>query len=245
MLALWTRRLVNRAWTATPKLSAVALTRTSPIGKPTATVCGPWLQTSPMSSHEELWGEESYNYSEYNRRRNRVMESLLNSPSRFQKIDEREDRSDLPAETIKAQYMGKSYITHRGCQLLKTTDDNLIFQQLLWYLRPATVIELGSYTGGSAIWMADMLRLMEIESCIYSMDHASRIEDQVRKIQPENVTFLTGDSNAIEKTFTEEFLSRMPHPWLVIEDAHTNIYGVLEHFSRFTKSGDYTLWWRI
>ena len=193
-----------------------------------------------LSSHKEIWGEESDNYKHYLEQRSKVMDALLNSPNRFQRISEREDRSDMPPETCKAHCMGRYFITHRGCQLLKAADDMIIFQQLLWYLRPATVIELGTFTGGAAIWLADMLRLMEIKSRIYSMDvDLSTIEDRVKELQPENVTFLEGDSNTIEKTFTEDFLSELPHPWLVIEDSHTNVYQVLKYFHRFMKPRDY------
>lgn len=31
----------------------------------------------------------------------------------------------------------------------------------------------------------------------------------------------------------------LPHPWLITEDAHTNIPGVLGYFSKFTQPGDY------
>lgn len=193
-----------------------------------------------MSSHNELWGKESVDYKGFLRRKNQALESYMNHPNRFQKISEREDRSDLPLKALQGQFMGKYFMTHKGCSIIKSPDDMIIFQQLFWNLRPATIIELGTFTGGSAIWMADMLRLMEIKSRIYSMDiDLSLIEEQVKKLQPENVTFLEGDSNAIEKTFTEDFLSNLPHPWVVSEDGHTNIYGVLEHFGRFLKQGDY------
>ncbi len=196
-------------------------------------------QASPVS-HEDSWGAGWDNYKVFLQRRSKVVESCLNSPTRFQKISEREDRSDVPPEAIQAHYMGKYFITHRGCQLLKSTNDMTILQQLFWELRPATVIELGTFTGGSAVWMADMLRLMDIKSHIFSMDvDPSLIEEEVKRLQPDNVTFLKGDSNAIEKTFTEEFLGSLAHPWLVIEDAHTNLYGVLKYFTQFMEAGDY------
>ena len=85
-----------------------------------------------------------------------------------------------------------------------------------------------------------MLRLIEMDSSIYSMDvDLSVLEDRVKEIKPNNVTFLEGDSHKIEKTFDSDFLHGLPHPWLVIEDSHENVYGILEHFHQFMKSGDY------
>jgi len=45
--------------------------------------------------------------------------------------------------------------------------------------------------------------------------------------------------NWIEKTFPESFVKDLPHPWLVIEDAHENIDGVLEHLLQYMQTGDY------
>ena len=46
----------------------------------------------------------------------------------------------------------------------------------------------------------------------------SILEDRVKEIKPENVTFPQGDSHKIEKTFRPDFLRGLPHPWLVRED---------------------------
>lgn len=179
-------------------------------------------------------------YEEYKKARDTALDKLLNSPNRFQRIGEREDRSDYPPESLKAQSMGKCISSHRGCLLLKSADDVMIVQQLLWHLRPATVIELGTFTGGSALWLADMLQVMDIPSQIYSMDITlSNIEDRVRELKPQNVTFLQGDCRKIEETFTAELLKSLPRPWLVIDDAHVNVYGVLEYFDKFMSTGDY------
>ena len=34
-------------------------------------------------------------------------------------------------------------------------------------------------------------------------------------------------------------LQSMPHPWIVIEDAHINLINVLEHFHKYMIPGDY------
>ena len=196
--------------------------------------------SSVSTSHREIWGEGSDDYKGYLAKREKVLDTLLNGPKRFQRISERQDRSDVPIEAMKADCMGRYFITHRGCQVMKGGDDLTLLQLLLWYLRPATVIELGTFTGGSAVWYSDMMRMMGIESQVYSMDVThSNIEDRVKEIKPDNVTFLLGDSNAIEKTFTKEFLNDLPHPWLISEDSHTNIYGIMEYFNQFMRTNDY------
>lgn len=192
-----------------------------------------------FSTYKDVWGND-VDYPGFRAKRNAVMNSLLNSPKRFQSISEREDRSDIPIEAVKAHTLGKYFIEHRGCMLLKTADDLVIMQQVLSHIRPATVFEIGTFCGGTAIWMADMLRLIEVKSSVYAMDiDLSVLQDRVKEIKPENVTFLQGDSHKIEKTFRPDFLRSLPHPWLVVEDSHENTDGILEHFHQFMESGDY------
>ena len=107
--------------------------------------------SSVSTSHREIWGEGSDDYKGYLAKRETVLDTLLNGPKRFQRISEREDRSDVPIEAMKANCMGRYFITHRGCQVMKGGDDLILLQLLLWYLRPATVIELGTFAGGSAV----------------------------------------------------------------------------------------------
>ena len=192
-----------------------------------------------FSNYKDVWGND-VDYPGFKAKRDAVMNSLLNSPKRFQSISEREDRSDIPLEAIKAHTLGRYFIEHRGCMMMKGGDDLVIIQQVLSHVRPATVFEIGTCCGGTAIWIADMLRLMEAKSSVYAMEiDLSILQDRVKEIKPENVTFLQGDSHKIEKTFHPDFLRGLPHPWLVIEDSHENTDGILEHFHQFMESGDY------
>ena len=172
--------------------------------------------------------------------RQKALDKRLNDVNRFQKISEREDCSDTPLEAIKALSCGKHFTHHRGCQVIKSPYDMIIIQELLWNLRPATLIELGAFSGGSALWMADMLRLMEIKTKIFSMDISlSELDNRVKQLKPDNLTFLEGDCHKIEKTFPGDMLQSLPHPWLIVDDAHENIFGFMKYFHPHMKTGDY------
>lgn len=176
-------------------------------------------------------------YKAFPKRRQEVKQSLLENPSRFQAISQREDRSDLSPDVMKAQSCGRFLMHHRGCILLKGAGDLAIMKELLAYVRPATVIELGVYAGGNTIWLADTTKIEGIDCNVYAMDiDLSFIEDKVKQIKPDNVTFLQGDSNKIAETFSCDFLKKCPHPWIVIDDAHVNICGVMEHFVQHMNS---------
>ncbi len=193
------------------------------------------------SLYTDIW-ETEVDYAGFPKRKEGVRQSLLTSPKRFQSIAEREDRTDMPLEADLAFMMGKYFIHHRGCMVIKTANDQAILKELLAFLKPATVLELGSFTGGNAVWIADMLQLEEVKCSVYSMDiNLDIIEERVKEIKPDNVTFLQGDSFKIAETFTNDLLKTFPHPWLVIDDAHENTLGVLEHFAGHMETGDYFL----
>ncbi len=120
----------------------------------------------------------------------------------------------------------------RGRPLFKTVFDFALVPMMLWELRPATVIELGSGNGASALWMADLMESYGIDGRVTSLDL------QAREIAHPRVSFLAGDCNRIAAAFPAGFLNGLGHPWLVVEDAHVNVAGVLAHFHPFLAAGD-------
>ncbi len=124
----------------------------------------------------------------------------------------------------------------KGVPNIKDPYDLALVPLLLWELKPRTVIELGSYLGGSAVWMADQLDAMKIDAKVYSFDiDISRIE-----VKHPRVEFLRGDCMKPE-TLEPAGIADLPRPWLLIEDAHINTLGVLNHFHRHLRSGDYLI----
>lgn len=196
-----------------------------------------WLRG--FATYKDVWGVE-VDYKSFPKKKEDMRQFLLKSPTRFQSIYKRKDRTDIPLEASKAHMLGKYFIHHRGCMVVKTADDQAILKELLAHVCPSTVIELGAFTGGNAVWMSDIMKLEGIDSTIYSMDiDLSILEDKVTKIKPDNVTFLQGNANEIAKTFASDFLTTLPHPWVVIEDCHENTLGILEYFMPYMKTGDY------
>ena len=166
--------------------------------------------------------------------------SLLSSKTRFQRISEREDRSDVPPEYNKCISKGRHLALYRGVDACKCPLDFVLYHQLFYYVQPKTVIELGSYLGGSALWITDTLNQLKIPCQVYSMDiDLSQLSKEVLAGKADNLTFLQGNSFSIENTFSPEFLSSLPHPWVIIEDAHANKDGILRYFHQHMHEGDY------
>ena len=207
---------------------------------PSAPLLTSCSENCKMSDFEALQASTKVFYIEYPQKSEKARQFLLQNPKRFQAISEREDRSDIPLEAIKAHARGRYFIRHRGCKLMKTADDQAIMKELFASVRPATVIELGTYTGGNALWIADTLQLEGVACSIYSMDiNINLVEERVKELMTDNITFLQGDCNKIAATFSDDLLKTLPHPWIVIDDAHVNVITVLEHFAAHMITGDY------
>ncbi|XP_028416175.1 uncharacterized protein LOC114539798 [Dendronephthya gigantea] len=186
------------------------------------------------------YANDPESYKDLRRRQALKREELLKNSKRFQRISEREDRTDVPLQARVNTSLGKHIPTYRGFDICKCPVDYVLYRQLFELVRPKTVIELGTLSGGMAVWISDTLGLLDVEANVYSMDiDPSNRSELVNKLKPENVTFLQGDSHKIEETFTDEFMKSLPHPWVFSEDAHANLDGVLEHFHRYMKEGDY------
>ncbi len=149
----------------------------------------------------------------------------------------RDFATPIPPELLQTIHTGSLRTRYRGIPFVKGPFEIVLYLQLLHRLRPATVIEIGSYHGGSALWFADMLVAHGIDGRVISVDiePPSQVEDA-------RITFLQGDANDLAQALSEDFLSGLKRPWLVIEDSahyYEPCLAVLRFFHRYLKSGDY------
>ena len=101
--------------------------------------------------------------------------------------------------------LGKWQTCWREVDMWKDPLDLVIVQQLLWELKPRTVIEFGAYKGGSALWTADMLKMFGCKSRVISVDiDLSLLDPEAKKSLDMKV--IEGDIMQVEKLFPEEFL---------------------------------------
>ena len=89
--------------------------------------------------------------------------------------------------------------------LMKDPLDMVIYQQLFWNEKPRAIFEMGSYTGASAVWMADTVRSYALDCHVYSADIDIEMVDARARGDP-NTTFIQGDLTQIENVFPLEML---------------------------------------
>ncbi len=166
-------------------------------------------------------------------------ESLENK--RFVKISDREDRGDIPQSAWRPLTDNYHLQTWKGIQMDKSPLEIAIYPMLIYELQPKTIIELGADTGGSAVWLADQLELLGINGSLYSVDIDLSLLDEKAKANPK-IKFLEGDCNQIDLALSTTLLSTLAHPWLIVEDAHVNLVGILNYFhNNGLQSGDYLI----
>lgn len=160
---------------------------------------------------------------------------------RFVKISEREDRCDIPKSAWRPLTENAYLQAWKGVLLEKDPMQIAAYPMLIYELQPKTIIELGALKGGSAIWLADQLELFGIEGKVYSVDNDLSQLDEKAKADS-RIHFLEGDCREISTVLPTNLLENLPHPWLVVEDVHENLVGILEHFyHNGLQTGDYLI----
>ena len=95
----------------------------------------------------------------------------------------------------------------RGLSCVKDPCTLVILQQLLCGdIKPRTIIEFGANSGGSALYMADMMKMYGYNTHVYSMDIYLGLLAPLAREKREDLTFIEGDRNKVEKAFPADFL---------------------------------------
>ncbi len=146
-------------------------------------------------------------------------------------------RCDVPGETLQGIQRGTLMTKYRGLAFLKSPFDVVLYLQLLQHLRPGTVIEVGTYEGGSALWFADMMAAIGLIPRVLSIDNGGRATFDDSRIR-----FLRGDALRLGEVLSPDTMATLPRPFLVIEDSahlYETSLAVLEFFDPHLQAGDY------
>jgi len=132
------------------------------------------------------------------------------------------------------------YTHFLGIGLMKCPNDLWIYQALMTNLRPMTVIETGTYSGGSALWFAFLMDMLRIDGGrVFTVD----IKDQRKNplVLHPRITYLAGNSARPE--LVDAIKHTMPKgPVLVCLDSdHSaeHVHNELELYAPLCKVGDW------
>ena len=131
---------------------------------------------------------------------------------------------------------GHHQITYRGVTCTKCPFDYVMYQMIISEIKPDLIIEIGSNEGGSALYLADLMRLNGA-GIVHSIDIENRIDDRVKN-HPGIKFFFDGWLNYDLK------LASQFETVLIIEDSsHTyeNTVAALSRFAPLVSEGSYLI----
>lgn len=127
-------------------------------------------------------------------------------------------------------------VSWKGLRLLKDPDTQATYHNLLWELKPKTILELGVYSGGSLVWFRDLAKAFGFDCTVIGVDiDLSRC--QIQDDDMNGIKLMKGDCNRPDQLDFE----KLEHPILLIDDAHCNTFNILKHVltNDILKAGDY------
>ncbi|QLC25092.1 cephalosporin hydroxylase [Parasphingopyxis algicola] len=149
-------------------------------------------------------------------------------------------RSQLcEVDTLALRRIQKGAMHHhwKGVMCNKNPFDLALYAQLLWELKPKSIIEIGYKFGGSALWFADQAEIMNLGARLYCVD-----VEQREQVSDPRITFVHGDGRDLGATLTDDVIAGLPHPWLIVEDAdhhYLTTMAVMDFFAARMDAGDY------
>jgi cephalosporin hydroxylase len=145
--------------------------------------------------------------------------------------------SGLPTAMLQRLQMALHHQNYKGVQIVKSPFDLMVYQQIVFRVRPRTIIEIGSKAGGSGLFFGDLLRNFDIDGRVLSFDIVP-----VTGVSHPLVTYAYGNGRHLGDVLDRETWARLSHPLFVVEDADHSVVttsAVLEFFHHHLQPGDW------
>jgi cephalosporin hydroxylase len=164
------------------------------------------------------------------------------SDARFQRVADRPQKSALARDCFSEVMLGERYNNWRGVPFKISAFELSAYPQLLEELQPGSIIEIGTFRGGSALWLSDLADLLvskDVPIVTLDRDH-SMLHPKAKA----KATIRPVPCDLFQLQECAEFLQALetlPKPWLVIEDAHVNVEELLSLLDQYLVQGDYLI----
>ena len=126
----------------------------------------------------------------------------------------------------------------KGLTLMKDPMTLSIYMMMLQEIKPKTIFEFGTYDGGSALWMEDMMKSLSLECKIHTFDIN---QDRVKLPEYSKINFHNLDNHKINEfiELNRSLFTEIESPAIIIEDSHENATGIIKAINPFLNTGDY------
>lgn len=133
---------------------------------------------------------------------------------------------------------------HRGLIMIKNPFDLVVYEEIIWELKPTVIIEIGNMNGGFSLWLSDHMRMTGIDGKIITIDLSSGGDTNLHDFKSDKFISIIGNCNDIEVINKVKSHISKEDVVLVIEDsAHTleNTLSVLENYKNIVTVGSYLI----
>ncbi|MGV8947241.1 MAG: CmcI family methyltransferase [Lutibacter sp.] len=146
----------------------------------------------------------------------------------------RTPKDEIVKVSIKSIDKGHHQVTYKGIKAIRCPFDYLIYQMIIFEVKPDLVIEIGTRIGGGALYIADLL-----ESNGNGMVHTIDILDEVDPLVKDNnrINFFYNGWQNYDLELTKKF-----EKILIIEDAshmYEDTIGILNKFHSIVSKDSY------
>ena len=154
----------------------------------------------------------------------------------------RDPSSVIPPSLIHTFAEGAKKYRYKGLRCLKVPTEMALYTLVIDYIKPRTIIELGTKEGGSALWLADQMRAFRTKGKVVSID--------IRRPKPwyeserRDIQLLKGNVAKLDECLSPTFLETLNRPWLVIDDSSHrshDVLSVLRFFDKKMELGEYII----
>jgi cephalosporin hydroxylase len=121
---------------------------------------------------------------------------------------------------------GHHKIKYRGVKNLKCPFDYVMYQMIINQIKPDLIIEIGTFMGGNALYIADLLETIQ-NGEVHTIDIQNYVESDLITEHPRIKRFLGGYEN-YDLNLTKDFQTV-----LVIDDGSHQYQDVLNAFKKF------------
>ena len=149
-------------------------------------------------------------------------------------------KTPFTRHALGAYHKGVMQYRYRDVMCNKSPIDVALYLHLVWAVKPASYIEIGTKEGGSALMFRDIAKMYDLDMNIVSIDRSPPAANP----KFHGINLVQGNVMTLEDTFVQQGLLDLPHPWILSEDsAHTYdaCMGVLEFGARHLQKGDYLI----
>lgn len=134
---------------------------------------------------------------------------------------------------------------YRGLNMIKNPFDLVVYDEILWEVKPTIIIEVGNAFGGFSLWLRDRMKTVIDDNVkVITIDLESTGNDNLETFKDSGIISIVGDCNSkdvIEKV--KSYISKSDKVLVIEDSAHTfdNTLKVLQSYSDLVSVGSYLI----